>query len=105
MACDRNIERIQELVDGTLGSIRRSELELHLAGCEACRALRDDLERIRDAAGALPTPAPPDGAWLQIAGRLRQEGRVRDAAPPRAPHRMSYAWLAIAATLVLFAAA
>jgi hypothetical protein len=101
MACERNIERIQELVDGTLGAIRRVELESHLAQCPACRALKDDLERIRDAAAALPTLAPPDGAWLQIAGRLRHEGRIREtAAARRSP---SYAWLAIAATLVLAA--
>jgi hypothetical protein len=102
MACERNLERIQELVDGTLGAIRRAELEQHLAQCPACRALRSDLERIRDAAAALPVLPPPDGAWLQIAGRLRQEGRVA-ATPGTASRRHSYAWLAIAATLVLAA--
>src|SRR5262245_15671235 len=101
MACERNIERIQELVDGTLGAIRRSELEQHLARCEECRALKEDLERIRDAAAALPRLAPPDGAWLQIAGRLRQEGRVSHVAA--APRRVSYAWLGIAAALGLAA--
>jgi len=100
MTCERQIERIQELVDGSLGAIRRSELDRHLEECAACRALKADLERIRDAAAALPQLAPPDGAWLQIAGRLRREGRVRNAAP-LAPARRSYAWLAIAAALVL----
>jgi Putative zinc-finger len=102
MSCERQIERIQELVDGTLGAIRRSELELHLSQCPACRALKEDLERIRDAAAALPTHAPPDGAWLQIAGRLRQDGQVREA-PVAARRAHPYAWLAIAATLVLAA--
>jgi hypothetical protein len=101
MSCDRRIERIQELVDGSLGAIRRADLEQHLAQCPACLALKEDLERIRDAAAALPALPPPDGAWLQIAGRLRQEGRVRDLAPARAPR--SYAWLAIAAALVIAA--
>jgi anti-sigma factor RsiW len=103
MSCERQIERIQELIDGTLGAIRRSELERHLEECAACRALKADLERIRGAAAALPPLAPPAGAWLQIAGRLRQEGRLRQAAA--APPRRSYAWLAIAAALVLAAAA
>src|SRR2546430_15670815 len=102
MSCERQIERIQELVDGTLGAIRRSELELHLDQCPECRALKDDLERIRDAAAALPVLPPPDGAWLQIAGRLRQEGRISGTAAA-APARRSYAWLAIAAALVLAA--
>ena len=104
MACERNIERIQELVDGTLGALRRSDLEQHLTQCDACRALRDDLQRIRDAAAALPPLAPPDGAWLQIAGRLRQEGRVATA-PAAAPTRISYRWLAAAAAIVLVAGA
>src|SRR5262245_56998346 len=103
MACERNIERIQELVDGTLGALRRSDLEQHLTQCDACRALRDDLERIRDAAAALPALAPPDGAWLQIAGRLRQEGRVAPTASQAAPKRVLYGWLAAAAALVLVA--
>jgi anti-sigma factor RsiW len=102
MTCDRYIERIQELVDGTLGPIRRAELEQHLEQCEACRALQADLERIRDAAAALPQMRPPDGAWLQIAGRLRHEGRIAETAVPP-PDRWSYGWLAIAAGLVLAA--
>src|SRR4029078_7015358 len=98
----RNSARIQELVDGPLGAIRRTELEQHLGQCADCRALKEDLERIRDAAAALPALAPPDGAWLQIAGRLRQEGGVREVAPA-ASRGMRYGWLAIAATLVLAA--
>jgi len=101
VACESRIDRIQELVDGTLGAIRRSELDQHLEQCAECRALKEDLERIRDAAAALPQMRPPDGAWLQIAGRLRQEGRLRQPAPPAMPRRVSYAWLGIAAALVL----
>jgi anti-sigma factor RsiW len=104
MGCERQIERIQELVDGTLGAIRRAELEQHLAQCEECRALKTDLERVRDAAAAFPTLPPPDGAWLQIAGRLRREGRIRETSPASAG-RWSHGWLAIAATLVLAAGA
>jgi anti-sigma factor RsiW len=105
MGCESRIERIQELVDGTLGAIRRSELEQHLAECEDCRALKADLERIRDAAASLPQMRPPDGAWLQIAARLRQEGRIQETAEPPSRDRWSYGWLAIAAALVLAAGA
>jgi hypothetical protein len=100
MACEQQLTWIQELVDGTIGSIRRAELELHLDGCPECRALRQDLEKIRDAAGALPLLEPPARAWLQIAGRLRQEGRIRENAPA-VPSRRSYAWIGVAAALVL----
>jgi anti-sigma factor RsiW len=81
MACTRYITQIQELVDGTLGAIRRAELEMHLEQCEDCRALLDDLRRIHDAAGSLEELQPPDRVWLQIAGRLRQEGRLAETAP------------------------
>ena len=63
-------------VDGTIGSIRRAELEQHLDECATCRALLDGpAADPRRGGGARPLE-PPDRAWLQIAGRLRQEGRV-----------------------------
>jgi anti-sigma factor RsiW len=101
MSCQQYLNSIHELVDGTIGAIRRAELEQHLDGCEACRALVSDLERIRDAAGALPEMRPPDRVWLQLAGRLRQEGRITTAAAPERPSRSYAAWLAIAAALVI----
>jgi anti-sigma factor RsiW len=93
-------ESIQELIDGTIGAIHRAELERHLAECAECRSFLADMEAIGQTAGALDPLEPPDGVWLQIAGRLRQEGRVHP--PPARPQRSPrYAILAIAATLVL----
>ena len=102
MACERYLNSIHESIDGTIGSIRRAELEMHLDQCEDCRALHDDLKRIHDAAAALPRLDAPDRAWLQIAGRLRQEGRIHDETKPPAIRRHSYiGWLAAAAALIL----
>ena len=101
MNCTRSTDDIQALIDGTLGPIRAAELEQHLDECAPCRALADDLRRIRDLADTLGDPQPPDHVWLQIAGRLRQEGRVHDQPAPVATRRQQYVWLAIAATLVL----
>jgi Putative zinc-finger len=102
MPCERWREQIHELVDGTLGPIRAAELEQHLEDCPACRALAKDLQRIHDTATALDTPRPRDHVWLQIAGRLRQEGRVHDRPEPAPATRGSqYMWLGIAAALVL----
>ena len=101
MACERYLNSIQESVDGTIGSIRRAELEMHLDECADCRALRDDLQRIHDAAASLPALEAPDRAWLQIAGRLRQEGRIREIAPAPGPRPNYVAWLAAAAAVIL----
>ena len=109
MTCAQYLPWIQEKVEGTIGSIRRAELEQHLDECAACRALSADLQRIHDAAAALPALAPPDRAWLQIAGRLRLEGRIREDAPAPSRNRVGrftnrpYAWLAIAAALIIAA--
>ncbi|MET0212179.1 MAG: zf-HC2 domain-containing protein, partial [Vicinamibacterales bacterium] len=46
MACERYLTAINELVEGTLGPLRRAELELHLEICEACAALLADLREI-----------------------------------------------------------
>lgn len=98
--CARYLNAIGELVDGTLGPLRRAELDLHLERCESCQALRDDLQRIAVAARALPPLDPPDAVWLRVAGRLHQEGRLMS--PPEPPVRpRSYMMLALAAALVL----
>ena len=101
--CERYADAIHDMVDGTLGPIRRSELQIHLDQCDGCRAFLEDVERIRDLAGSLDRPALPDGVWLQIAGRLRQEGRVYPPAAAIQPARAYYTHtlLAIAAALVL----
>ncbi len=101
MACTRYITSLQELVDGTIGAIRRAEVEAHLETCADCRAMLADLEKIRDTAASLDAVAPPDRVWLQIAGRLRQEGRIRETEPSREPRRHYAAGLAVAAALIL----
>src|SRR3954469_19717577 len=101
MACQKYVNSIQELVDGTIGSIRRAELEMHLDECDECRGLRDDLQRIHDAAAALPRLDAPDRAWLQIAGRLRQEGRIQETSPIARAGSRSTIWLATAAAVIL----
>ncbi|HYT64820.1 MAG TPA: zf-HC2 domain-containing protein [Vicinamibacterales bacterium] len=101
MNCSQYLNSIHEAVDGTIGSIRRAELEMHLDQCADCRALRDDLQRIHDAAAALPALEAPPRAWLQIAGRLRQEGRIREEAPVARSRHGYVAWLAAAAAVII----
>lgn len=98
-ACERYLNAINELVDGTLGPLRRTELELHLEGCEGCSALAAELQPIRDTARSLDTMPAPPRAWAAIEARLRAEGRV--AARPLGIRARPYAALALAAALVL----
>jgi hypothetical protein len=98
-ACERYLNAIQELVDGTLGPIRRAELELHLESCDACRALAEDLQAIAAAAQSLEPLTPPDRIWQQISGRLRAEGRATRTGPATV-RRQSVAVMALAAALV-----
>jgi anti-sigma factor RsiW len=101
MHCQRYTDAIQEMVDGRLTPIRRSELEAHLTQCEDCRHLLEDLERIRDLAAKLDRPVVPNRVWMQVAGRLRQEGRIRPAVVVVKPAHRRYALVAIAATLLI----
>ena len=98
MTCRLYNDAVQELVDGTLGPIRRAELQTHLDVCDDCRALLGDLQKIRASASSLDPVQPPPHIWLQIANQLRQEGRA--ASVPQSPRR-HVAMLAIAATLLL----
>jgi anti-sigma factor RsiW len=103
MVCAKYLNSIHETVDGTIGSIRRAELEMHVAECDACRVLLEDLQRIHDAAAALPVLEVPDRAWLQIAGRLRQEGRIRQETVVETAKRAYLPWLAAAAAVIVAA--
>jgi anti-sigma factor RsiW len=94
------LNAIHELVDGTLGPIRRAELELHLEGCDGCRALAADLQEIARSARSLDVLEPPDRVWTSIAGRLRAERAATEPSRALDRHR-SMAMLAIAAALVL----
>ena len=97
MYCKQYRDTIQELADGTIGPMRKAELQMHLDQCDDCRALAADLRKIRDAAASLDRPAPPDRVWRGIAEQLQKEGRVT-AVASRSRH---LAMLALAAALVL----
>jgi anti-sigma factor RsiW len=101
MTCSQAREWIDEYVDDTLAPIRRAELERHLESCAECRALAADVRSIRATATSLDRLQPRDVVWLQIAGRLRQEGRIGETIAPAARPAYNRAVLALAAALVL----
>jgi hypothetical protein len=71
MSEDRYKDWLGDYVDGTLKEPDRRLLESHLAVCESCRTLADDLLEIKKAASSLPRLSPPENAWKQIESNLR----------------------------------
>ncbi|MFI5178901.1 MAG: zf-HC2 domain-containing protein [Vicinamibacterales bacterium] len=104
MTC-RDVEpRLSQFVDADLTADERAAVSRHLEGCAACRALVDDLTRVRDAARGLGPIPPPDHIWLEIAGQIRLGDRPTPAAVPApSPARRSAAWqwIGLAAALVV----
>jgi hypothetical protein len=103
MACSKYLNSIQEQVGGTVGAIRRAELEMHLDTCADCRALLGDLQRIHDAAADLPALGATRSRVAADRG-TPPLGRAHPAttlAGSPAVAASDVAWLAIAAALVI----
>jgi anti-sigma factor RsiW len=66
MSCSEVQSALSELVDGTLPRDRRSLVESHLDSCADCRAIADDIRRIRQQARALPKMTPPAALWDKV---------------------------------------
>jgi anti-sigma factor RsiW len=81
MSCQDYRDALAELVDGTIAPEARRTLEAHLATCQACRVEARDLQRIREAAAALPPSTPPLTLWPRLASRLKAAG-VRGTESP-----------------------
>jgi tetratricopeptide (TPR) repeat protein len=72
MRCRKANEYISRSIDGELAARESVRLDRHLAACEDCRVLREDLRRIVAGAAKLETPEPSDKVWLNIrAGLVR----------------------------------
>jgi anti-sigma factor RsiW len=101
MTCHELHDQLPDLVDGTIDESVRDAIDEHLASCESCRVLVADLRRVRQAAALLERPSVPSGAWNRLATRLRDEGIARPAAASVPRSRPSWAWIAVAAVLLL----
>lgn len=104
--CDSVIERLGAFIDGELDESARIEVETHLASCDACRALRDDLAALDSFVrhGMAAEPAEPrerereEAALGRTLERLREEpepewARSRSALRSRARSpRWGFSW-------------
>ena len=108
MSCKDYSEAIAEFVDGGLDPARQRELERHVEGCPACRALVADLKSIQAAAFTLDRRELPPHILPALQLRLAQE--PRPAAGGRllafpASRAAMVAWIAAAAALVIITTA
>ena len=104
MTCHHVREQLSLLVDGHLQAIDRDAVDAHLAACEGCRGVHQDLQRLTRAAAALGPIAPAEHVWRQVAGQLRLEP-VSTLLPQVAGSRPTglTQWFGLAAALVLVA--
>lgn len=59
MTCDNALELLSAALDGELSVEEKAQLDRHLAQCDGCRALYDDLTAIHGACAGLEVAPPP----------------------------------------------
>lgn len=73
MRCRKFQAYISRAIDGELTERENARLDKHLASCEDCRTLSEDLRRIVDGAARLETPEPSERVWGNIRAALAGE--------------------------------
>lgn len=73
MLCTDCQELISDYIDGQLELGEQAQVERHLADCEPCRAVRDDLLQIVHFSHQLPEQAPATALWSRIQTELAKE--------------------------------
>ena len=72
MFCKQCQELLSEYIDGALELGDQVNLERHLADCEPCRAVRDDLLQIVHFSQQLPLQSPSTPLWPRIQSRVEE---------------------------------
>ena len=73
MICKQCQELISDYIDGLLELGEQVKIERHLADCEPCRAVRDDLLQIVHFSHQLPEHAPSSSLWARIQSDIAEE--------------------------------
>jgi anti-sigma factor RsiW len=93
---------ITDYVDDSLSTADRAAVDQHLEGCQACRALVADFLDLRQTAAGLGAMEPPSRTWSRIAAAISSADTEQSAIRPATrTDRLTTAWLAAAAALVL----
>ncbi|HEY7910873.1 MAG TPA: anti-sigma factor [Blastocatellia bacterium] len=73
MVCSQCQELLSDYIDGVLELGEQVKMERHLADCDRCRAVRDDLLQIVHFSKQLPEQAPSAALWARIQTSLAEE--------------------------------
>jgi hypothetical protein len=106
MTCELVRERLAEHVLGTLNDVDDLAIRRHLRGCAGCRHEMDALGEglAMFARAAHDTEAPPE-LRDRVMGALTDEWKdAVPAAPSKPPRSARWAWLAVAAAILLLVA-
>ncbi|MEW6207881.1 MAG: zf-HC2 domain-containing protein [Acidobacteriota bacterium] len=76
MGCKQFEEMISDYIDGALEAGEQTAVERHLADCEGCRALRDDLLQLVHFSRHLPQHTPSSTVWTAIQTQVKAESRA-----------------------------
>jgi anti-sigma factor RsiW len=94
---------LNDYVDDALGAAERAEIDHHLAACQTCRTLVDDLRELARATRTLEPVQPPAMVWRRLEKELAR-GRSSESRNRRAGvfgFRPALIGLAAAAVLVI----
>jgi hypothetical protein len=75
MTCSQYQELLSNYIDGSLDLGEQTKVEHHLAGCDICRAARDDLLQIVVFSRHLPNHDPSPSVWGRIRTEIEREPR------------------------------
>src|ERR1700753_2770077 len=89
MICEQCQELVSDYIDGLLELGEQTKVESHLADCEPCRIVRDDLLQIVHFSQQLPEQAPSPLLWA----RIQSEIAVEQPSTTTARARHWWSWL------------
>lgn len=75
MTCDELLRQLTEYEDGVLPDDVCEGLQRHLAECEACQALKGDLEALARICRSCAAPKMPEDVRRRLAERLGEPAR------------------------------
>jgi hypothetical protein len=75
MLCSECQELLSDYIDGALELGEQAKIEAHIAHCETCLMVRDDLLQIVHFSKSLPLHSPSGSVWARIKGEIESDGK------------------------------